>query len=64
MRPERLIFGGEDGSRTRLHGFAGRIGTNEIKDLAENHTFHHMSLLNPNLGCAQKSHLNVSLIHL
>ena len=46
--------GGEDGSRTRLDGFAGRIHINKIKDLAENHTFHHMSLLNLNLDCAQK----------
>ena len=27
MRPERLVFGGEDGSRTRLDGFAGRCIT-------------------------------------
>jgi hypothetical protein len=29
MRPEHLVFGGEDGSRTRLDGFAGRFGPYE-----------------------------------
>ena len=38
--------GGEDGSRTRLDCFAGHIRTIEIRDLAENRTFHHMSSLN------------------
>ena len=64
MKPVRLLFGGEDGSRTRLDVFAGRIRTSKIKDLAQNHTFYHMSLHNPNLGYAQKSHLDTSLIQL
>ena len=39
---DMIYAGGEDGSRTRLHGFAGRIHTNEIKHLAENRTFYRL----------------------
>ena len=38
--------GGEDGSRTRLDGFAGRIRINKIKGLAEDRTFRRLRSLN------------------
>ena len=45
--------GGEDGSRTRLDGFAGRIRSSKINDLAENRTFRRLKSLNQSSDLVQ-----------